>query len=413
MREISGFRVNSASLGPSPQSARTLFSRPDQTTPESTRPPPSFRPIQPGRTSFTNNNGGGASTSSPGYGAKKASPLSPGGGSFSGVGVSPSGDSITAFNSVIQFWKEAENRASQEDFNRLKVELDSAKQQAQASSRTGSMFIPRSPLLIRAAQLCSGQGAHSSGAPAPFLAPWVAPGNLTPGCVRYLPKRSGRSMMCGRSTSPRSLSARLCRSCSRHWRTTCQSRRGRRNRASYPPRPSHSWPGTAHRPLPMLRNPFLTCGQTAVSQRKANMAALKAVDDTNTERDTLRSEAKQMKAALDAATKDAAASKAALQKLQSESANSADDASKLRARVSQLESELRDRDSKDRIEARGGARPAPREREAHSPLRTSWRAGFFAFSVCSAQCFSPTTPACRAHVSPAERARRGEAAGRR
>lgn len=87
-------------------------------------------------------------------------------------------------------------------------------------------------------------------------------------------------------------------------------------------------------------------------QRKASMAALQAVDETNSERESLKTEVKQLKLSLDAASKDAAASKASLARLHGDSSKVVDDASKLRARVAQLESDIRDRESKETIEAR-------------------------------------------------------------
>lgn len=97
------------------------------------------------------------------------------------------------------------------------------------------------------------------------------------------------------------------------------------------------------------------------------MAALQAVDDANTERDTLKAEVKQLRAELDAAAKAASAAAAAQKQLHAEQSSAADETSRLRARVAQLESELRDRESKDRIEARGscgGARAAQDPRRA-------------------------------------------------
>lgn len=118
LRETMGFRESPTqrALFRESLTQRTLFTGPEA---------PSARAGQPGKSSESHRN----HTRKPG-----PSPFSAfGPGPFGNVGAATSGESTAAFDSVIQFWKATESRASLEDFNKLKVELDTARQQAQAS----------------------------------------------------------------------------------------------------------------------------------------------------------------------------------------------------------------------------------------------------------------------------------------
>lgn len=120
MREISGFRAASASAGGESAGgvSRPLF----RSTGEGERPPAAR--VLPGKTHSFN------TFSSPPSSKRPPSMGSPGG-SLPRTLVGGSGDSLSGFDSIVKFWKEAENKASIEDFNKLKVELDRARDQAQ------------------------------------------------------------------------------------------------------------------------------------------------------------------------------------------------------------------------------------------------------------------------------------------
>lgn len=135
-RVIAGFRANSTtSQSGSPTVQRTLFPRNEG---EPTRP-----------SSLRGRPAGGSSSpaapyASPSFGKRMVPPSPappPPSSSFSSSSPGANtGEPVAAFNSVVQFWKEAESRATAEDVNRLRVELESARQQAQVRARPAALI---------------------------------------------------------------------------------------------------------------------------------------------------------------------------------------------------------------------------------------------------------------------------------